>query len=255
MSVPPIAFSLGIDVGSTTAKAVLIRENGTVPNVEATAYGRHEAKLAEALQTVIGAVTQQCGDISVSVVFTGSAGMGIAERVHLPFVQEVHAACTLVSRRYCTARSLLDIGGEDSKLVTFNDRGLMDARMNGGCAGGTGAFLDQMAALLSVDTAELEYLAQKGKEVHPIATRCGVFAKTDVQNILSLGVGKPDVALRFSRHGDPGAGSVGTRAVRDITPRDDRWTAHLFSDATRGHCRENASRAGNAMAPRTGGTR
>jgi predicted CoA-substrate-specific enzyme activase len=186
---------LGIDVGSTTVKAALTRiENGTV-NVLSSAYARHDANPGLAIRSIFAEIADVVGDAPLSVILTGSVGMGLAERASLPFVQEVQAAAAYAAYRYPTAQALLDIGGEDSKLVFFEADSRMDARMNGGCAGGTGAFLDQMASVLSVETGDLDRLAAIGLQVHPIAMRCGVFAKTDVQNLLSTGVSKADVAL------------------------------------------------------------
>lgn len=195
MSIPVPHFALGVDIGSTTAKAALLHAGPREASVVAVGYRRHNADIAEAVQTIVREVAGVIDDERVSIVLTGSAGMGLAERARFTFVQEVHAACAYVSRQIPGACALLDIGGEDSKLVFLDPGGRIDARMNGGCAGGTGAFLDQMAALLSVEVAALERLASTGSRVHPVAMRCGVFAKTDVQNLLSTGTPKPDVAL------------------------------------------------------------
>ena len=187
------SFTLGIDVGSVTAKVVLLRHAGSGPVVEASAYLRHEARVEAALLELLQRAADRQDPACIAI--TGSAGMGLAERVSLPFVQEVRALCALARSRHPEARTLLDIGGEDAKLVFLGEDGLPDARMNSGCAGGTGAFLDQMAALLSIDVGELEQLARQGERVHPVASRCGVFAKTDVQSLLSAGASRPDVAL------------------------------------------------------------
>lgn len=189
------SLALGIDVGSTTVKASLTRIGNDRVKVLSSAYVRHDANLGPALRSIIDEIADAVGDAPLSVILTGSVGMGLAERAGLPFVQEVQAAAAYATYRYPTAQALLDIGGEDSKLVFFETDRRIDARMNGGCAGGTGAFLDQMAAVLSVETGDLDRLAAAGRQVHPIAMRCGVFAKTDVQNLLSTGVPKADVAL------------------------------------------------------------
>ena len=186
-------LTLGIDVGSTTAKLALLRLTGRDVEVEASAYCRHEARVDDALRALLSETTGTRAD-RVLVAFTGSAGMGLAERLALPFVQEVRALCALAARRHPDARTLLDIGGEDAKLVFLGPGAHVDARMNSGCAGGTGAFLDQMAALLAIDISELDRLARSGQHLHPVASRCGVFAKTDVQGLLSAGVGRADVA-------------------------------------------------------------
>ena len=187
------ALTLGIDVGSTTAKVALLRLSDHDVVVESSAYCRHEARVDEALRALLAETTGTRTD-RVFVAFTGSAGMGLAERLALPFVQEVRALCALAARRHPDARTLLDIGGEDAKLVFLGPGAHVDARMNSGCAGGTGAFLDQMAALLAVDIDGLDRLAQSGDQLHPVASRCGVFAKTDVQGLLSAGVSRADVA-------------------------------------------------------------
>ncbi len=186
---------LGIDVGSTTVKAALTRIGCDTVTVLSSAYARHDANLGLAIHSIISEIANVVGDAPISVILTGSVGMGLAERAALPFVQEIQAAAAYAAYRYATAQALLDIGGEDSKLVFFEAGSRIDARMNGGCAGGTGAFLDQMASVLSVETGDLDRLAAIGLQVHPIAMRCGVFAKTDVQNLLSTGVSKADVAL------------------------------------------------------------
>ncbi len=187
------ALTLGIDVGSTTAKLVLLRLSARDVVVEASAYCRHEARVDDALRALLDETTGTRTDPAF-VAFTGSAGMGLAERLGLPFVQEVRALCALAASRHADARTLLDIGGEDAKLVFLGPGAHVDARMNSGCAGGTGAFLDQMAALLAIDIDELDRLARSGERLHPVASRCGVFAKTDVQGLLSAGVGRADVA-------------------------------------------------------------
>ncbi len=186
-------YLLGVDVGSTTAKVVLL-DSGK--RVVASAYQRHEARILETARRLVEELATRVGrGALVDVALTGTAGMGLGERAKLPFVQEVHAACNFTASFHPEARALLDIGGEDSKLVFFEPDGRIDARMNGSCAGGTGAFLDQMAVLLAIEPTALSALAAKGKRVIPVASRCGVFAKTDVQNLLSRGIAKSDVAL------------------------------------------------------------
>ncbi len=187
------ALTLGIDVGSTTAKVVLLRLSRDGVLVESSAYCRHEARVDRAVRALLDEATGARADRAF-VACTGSAGMGLAERLGLPFVQEVRALGALAARRHPEARTLLDIGGEDAKLVFLGPGAHVDARMNSGCAGGTGAFLDQMAALLGVDIDGLDRLAQRGEHLHPVASRCGVFAKTDVQGLLSAGVSQAEVA-------------------------------------------------------------
>ena len=125
---------------------------------------------------------------------TGSVGMGYAERLGIPFEQEVIAAAEVVRTCYPETHTLVDIGGEDSKMIFFAEGRVPDMRMNGNCAGGTGAFIDQTATLLGVDVSDLNDLAARAKTIYPIASRCGVFSKTDVQNLISRSVPKEDIA-------------------------------------------------------------
>ncbi|MBI5607653.1 MAG: 2-hydroxyacyl-CoA dehydratase [Deltaproteobacteria bacterium] len=187
----------GIDLGSTTAKVVVVAQPagpGTSATILFSAYRRHDARIRETLQLILREALQQVGNARVAVCVTGSAGMGLCERLDLPFVQEVVAAAEVVRTQYPQVGTLLDIGGEDSKLILFDDRGRIDMRMNGSCAGGTGAFIDQMAVLLGVGVSDIEDLARQHQRIVPIASRCGVFAKTDVQNLLSRSVPKADIA-------------------------------------------------------------
>ncbi|MFV1961877.1 MAG: acyl-CoA dehydratase activase-related protein [Acidimicrobiia bacterium] len=138
---------------------------------------------------------QELGDVPIAVSIAGSAGMGLSERYDLPFVQEVVASAEVVRLLYPEVRTLIDIGGEDAKLIFFEREGQpSEMRMNGACAGGTGAFIDQMATLLDVDVAQLSGLAGLHMNIYPIASRCGVFAKTDVQNLLSREIPHQDIA-------------------------------------------------------------
>ena len=178
-------------MGSTTAKLVLIDSIG---KIEYSDYRRHKAHILGTLLSMISRLQKTMGNISICPVFTGSAGMGLAERTGVPFVQEVVAASDAVMSRHPQCKMLIDIGGEDSKMIFFNHTCRPDMRMNGNCAGGTGAFIDQMASLMNVTTDELDGLAQKAKRCHTIASRCGVFAKTDVQNLINTGVSRAEIA-------------------------------------------------------------
>ncbi len=181
----------GIDLGSTTAKMVMLDEAmGTL----FSDYKRHGARVVEVITTMLKDALQVLGDRNIVITVTGSAGMGISERYHIPFVQEVIASVETVRELHPDVRTMLDVGGEDSKMVFLDDRLRADMRMNGNCAGGTGAFIDQMATLLGVDMAGMEALASKAQRRHPIASRCGVFAKTDVQSLLARKVPKEEVA-------------------------------------------------------------
>ncbi|MGA1820119.1 MAG: acyl-CoA dehydratase activase [Thermoplasmatota archaeon] len=182
---------VGIDLGSTTAKLVVM---GADTKVVYKDYRRHNAQVARTLESMIESAKRELGDIDISVTITGSAGFGVAERYDLPFVQEVVAAAETVRKLYPDVRTLIDVGGEDSKMIFFDEKMRVDIRMNGNCAGGTGAFIDQMATLLHVPIDDLDDMVRNSRNVHPIASRCGVFAKTDVQNLMARKIGKNDIA-------------------------------------------------------------
>ena len=185
------SYRTGIDIGSTTVKVVICDESGkpVFPR-----YRRHNAMILETVLSVLEEAHNQMGDIELDLAVTGSAGMGIAESFGIPFVQEVVASAKLIKTCYHDVRTLIEIGGEDSKIVFFDDHFRPDIRMNGSCAGGTGAFIDQMAVLLDVSIADLDQLAMKSTSIYPIASRCGVFAKTDIQALLSNKVSREDIA-------------------------------------------------------------
>ena len=184
-------YNAGLDVGSTTLKLVFADGNGNVVHSE---YRRHHADIFGTLEIAFGNAIAKLGDVPARLVVTGSAGMGVAERGGFPFVQEVVAAAEVVRAKYPDTRTFVDIGGEDAKMIFFEAGKSPDIRMNGSCAGGTGAFIDQMATLLGRDVSELSALALAAQTVHPIASRCGVFSKTDVQNLLARGVSREDIA-------------------------------------------------------------
>jgi predicted CoA-substrate-specific enzyme activase len=181
---------MGIDIGSTTAKIVVLDEADTIVF---SAYRRHNTETLASLQAMLEETRQKLGDCTVQLLITGSAGLGLCEKFNLPFIQEVIASTEVIQRHYPQVNMLMDIGGEDAKLIFFNGS-QPDIRMNGSCAGGTGAFIDQMATLLNVPIVELNALAEKQSTIYPIASRCGVFAKTDVQNLLSRDTPREDIA-------------------------------------------------------------
>ncbi|MEA1868078.1 MAG: acyl-CoA dehydratase activase, partial [Thermodesulfobacteriota bacterium] len=185
------AYFAGIDIGSTTAKAVILDENG---NIIFSRYRRHQAKTVETARGIMEEAIGDLGDVVLDLAVTGSAGMGVAETFGLPFVQEVVASAHYIEESFPEARTFIEIGGEDSKIVFFDEHFRPDIRMNGSCAGGTGAFIDQMAVLLAVKVAELNTLAKKSTDIYPIASRCGVFAKTDIQALFSRHVSREDIA-------------------------------------------------------------
>jgi len=182
---------LGIDIGSTTAKVVVINPQGEILFSD---YRRHKAATLTTLRQILLECQSSLGDQVLSVLVTGSAGLGVSEKYDLPFIQEVVASAEVVQQRYPAVKTLIDIGGEDAKMIFFNEGGAPEIRMNGSCAGGTGAFIDEMATFLNVDVSELNELADRHEIIYPMASRCGVFAKTDLQNLLSREVSHEDIA-------------------------------------------------------------
>lgn len=183
-------YRVGIDIGSTTIKMVLLLGR----EVLRSDYRRHQAApmaiFEQMLRTLLADIAP---DMPVYLALTGSVGMGYAERMQLDFHQEVIAAAEVVRTLYPGVRTLVDIGGEDSKMIFLSPGRMPDMRMNGNCAGGTGAFIDQTATLLGVETACLNALAERAQHIYPIASRCGVFSKTDVQNLISRSVPREDI--------------------------------------------------------------
>ena len=183
-----MAKLMGIDVGSTTVKVVAIDEQF---NIIYKSYVRHYARVRETVLSELEKVrTRFPGDYSVSI--TGSAGLGISQRSGINFVQEVQAAFIAIRKYYPDADAAIELGGEDAKIIFIT--GGTEQRMNGSCAGGTGAFIDQMATLLNVTVQEMDELALKAQKVYPIASRCGVFAKSDIQPLINQGAKKEDIS-------------------------------------------------------------
>lgn len=182
-------YSLGIDVGSTTVKTVITDEK---KNIIYSKYQRHFSKVRETAAEQIEIIKNEHPDAAFRVAITGSAGLGLANAAELPFVQEVNAAFIAVKEKYTETDVVIELGGEDAKIIFLT--GGVEQRMNGSCAGGTGAFIDQMATLLGVTTDELDRLALSSDKVYPIASRCGVFAKSDIQPLLNQGARREDIA-------------------------------------------------------------
>ena len=180
---------LGLDVGSTTAKLVLA-QGGDILH---SAYCRHLSQVRPVLLQMLEQLPPEAERRPVALAVTGSAGLGLAEALDIPFVQEVFATAGLVRALEPETAAVIELGGEDAKIIFFS--GGAEERMNGACAGGTGAFIDQMATLLNVDVDGLDALSQGAERLYPIASRCGVFAKSDVQPLLNQGARKEDVAL------------------------------------------------------------
>ena len=184
-------YRVGVDIGSTTMKVAVMDGAGTLVF---SAYQRHQADIKGTAADIAARLLDTLGDVPLQLVVTGSVGMGYAQRLHLGFVQEVVAAAEMVKQRYPEVGTFIDMGGEDSKMIFFEKGKVPDIRMNGSCAGGTGAFIDQTAMLFHVETKELNALAAQAENIHPIASRCGVFSKTDIQNLMSRNISRADIA-------------------------------------------------------------
>ncbi len=182
-----MAKLLGIDVGSTTVKASVIDEEGKILY---SSYMRHFSRVRECVLGELEKVRSFSGSFKICV--TGSAGLGLSQRGKLNFVQEVQAAFGAIKKFYPDVDAAVELGGEDAKIIFVT--GGAEQRMNGSCAGGTGAFIDQMATLLDVSVEEMDRLALQAERVYPIASRCGVFAKSDIQPLLNQGASKADIA-------------------------------------------------------------
>ena len=181
-------YSLGIDVGSTTVKTVILDGDDIIYNK----YERHFSRVRETVGEQLKIIGEKYPDTRFRIAITGSAGLGIAEACGMTFVQEVFSAFTAVNKTYPDADVVVELGGEDAKIIFLT--GGVEQRMNGSCAGGTGAFIDQMASLLGVTADELNELSLKAEKLYPIASRCGVFAKSDIQPLLNQGAKKSDIA-------------------------------------------------------------
>ncbi len=186
-------YQIGIDAGSTTIKFVVL--DVATHEVAFSSYQRHFADIRSCIERQLKEMVATLGNLCrYSVCLTGSAGIGLSERSGLPFVQEVLASSMAMKELNKTDFTLIDLGGEDAKMVFFHKDKSPDIRMNGSCAGGTGAFIDQMATLLNITPKEMSDEAHNFKQIYPIASRCGVFAKTDVQNLLSRRLPLADIA-------------------------------------------------------------
>ena len=182
-----MAKLLGIDVGSTTVKVAALDGE----KILYKSYVRHYACVKETVLSELKAVRKKFGgDYAVSI--TGSAGLGLSERSGLNFVQEVQSAFIAIRRFYPDADAAVELGGEDAKIIFIT--GGTEQRMNGSCAGGTGAFIDQMATLLNISVAQMDEYALKAEKIYPIASRCGVFAKSDIQPLINQGARKEDIS-------------------------------------------------------------
>ncbi|MBQ4061843.1 MAG: 2-hydroxyacyl-CoA dehydratase [Christensenellaceae bacterium] len=182
-------YRAGIDIGSTTVKLVIIDENDKIVYAE---YLRHCAQTQQTLSKLISDAVKKLGDCMLKVSITGSGAINLAKAMDIDFIQEVVAVASAIKKNHPRTDVAIELGGEDAKIIYF--KGGLDERMNGVCAGGTGSFIDQMAALLQTDAEGLNKEAANYKEIYPIAARCGVFAKTDIQPLINEGATKPDLA-------------------------------------------------------------
>ncbi len=180
---------VGIDIGSTTVKVVVLDEQN---KLLFRSYERHFSKTRERAAQTLRSITDILSGKNVHTVITGSAGLGVSKVCGIDFVQEVYATAAAVNQYVPGTDAVIELGGEDAKIIFFG--GALEERMNGSCAGGTGAFIDQMASLLNVSIDQLDELSLKHEKIYPIASRCGVFAKSDIQPILNQGGRKEDVA-------------------------------------------------------------
>ena len=181
-------YQLGIDVGSTTVKTVILDDG----NIIYDKYERHFSKVRETVAEQLMLIAEKYPGAKFQIAITGSAGLGIANAAGISFVQEVYSAFVAVNNSYPDADVVVELGGEDAKIIFLT--GGVEQRMNGSCAGGTGAFIDQMATLLGVTPTELDEMSLKAQKIYPIASRCGVFAKSDIQPLLNQGAKKEDIA-------------------------------------------------------------
>ncbi len=179
---------IGIDIGSTTAKIVVVKNNEIIYD----SYERHFSQVRPKTLELIRRVRELVAGEPIRVAISGSAGLGLAKAAKIPFVQEVFATGETVKNFEPDTGVVIELGGEDAKVIFF--KGGVDERMNGTCAGGTGAFIDQMATLLDMSVNEMDELSVKATRIYPIASRCGVFAKTDIQPLLNQGAAKENIA-------------------------------------------------------------
>ena len=184
-------FSLGIDIGSTTVKVAVLDSEHTILFSD---YRRHFANIKETLQGLLSDARDLLGNLTVHPTVTGSGGMAISEYLHIPFCQEVVCVSEALTDYEPKTDVAIELGGEDAKIIYFDGNGI-EQRMNGVCAGGTGSFIDQMASLLMTDAAGLNEYAKGYDTIYPIAARCGVFAKTDIQPLINEGATKENLSV------------------------------------------------------------
>ncbi len=196
-------YSLGIDIGSTTVKIAITDstyssdraswdQEAAPQGMVFSDYERHYANIQETLAALLHRALEKLGPIELHPVITGSGGLTLSKHLEVPFVQEVVAVATSLKDYAPKTDVAIELGGEDAKIIYFT--GGIDQRMNGICAGGTGSFIDQMASLLQTDAAGLNEYAKNYQMIYPIAARCGVFAKTDIQPLINEGATREDLS-------------------------------------------------------------
>lgn len=193
----PKPLRVGLDIGSTTVKAVVLDQSDSLGDTLFSDYRRHHANVRATVAGLLVDIRKKLvdlgrGDEPIRLSITGSGGLALADNLHVPFIQEVIAETEAIDKEYPQADVIIELGGEDAKITYLKPT--PEQRMNGSCAGGTGAFIDQMSTLLDTDAAGLNEMAKSYENLYPIASRCGVFAKTDLQPLINDGAAKPDLA-------------------------------------------------------------
>ena len=192
-------LTVGIDIGSTTTKIVALSADGG--ETLFSDYRRHGAAQAKSVARALKLLWGKFPEAKIRLAITGSGGKGVAALLGVPYIQEVVANSIALRQQYAHVRTAIELGGQDAKMIFFKPNTgsgaleVADTRMNGSCAGGTGAFIDEVASILKVPIEEFDAMAAQGTCVYDISGRCGVYAKTDIQPLLNQGVAKADLAL------------------------------------------------------------
>ena len=190
---------VGLDIGSTTIKCVVLDEHDAILY---STYERHYSHILEKAQELLRRIDdEQLHGQKALLSISGSAGMGLADSCGVPFVQEVFSTRVAVKQFVPATDCVIELGGEDAKILFLTNG--TEVRMNGSCAGGTGAFIDQMATLLKMSADEMNKAAEKAERTYTIASRCGVFAKSDIQPLLNEGARKEDIAASIFQSVEP----------------------------------------------------
>ena len=182
-------MKLGLDIGSTTIKCTVLDDNNRIIH---QSYDRHYSRIIEQAKILFNNLALKFPDAQMQIAISGSAGMGIADSLNIPFIQEVYATKVAAEHFAPGTDTIIELGGEDAKILFLT--GNLEVRMNGSCAGGTGAFIDQMSTLLNLSVAEMNEQARNAQKIYTIASRCGVFAKSDIQPLLNQGALKSDIS-------------------------------------------------------------